>query len=101
MKRFSNHMITILTICFALATDAQDNPPMTEGTATQVQQDAATRQKELAAARERLEQAAREVAELSGQAVGAQVMTFIDGMHMGQRKAMLGINIGGTNNDGK
>ena len=42
---------------------------------------------EMEQARIRLEQAAREIAELTSEMVLPQVTEFVDGMHMGQRRA--------------
>jgi type II secretory pathway component PulC len=55
---------------------------------------------EMEEARVRLEEAAREIAELTSEMVVPFMDDFIDGVHMGHRRAMLGINIGGVSDDG-
>ncbi len=54
---------------------------------------------EMEEARVRLEAAAREIAELSSEMVIPFSENFIDEVHMGHRRAMLGINIGGVSDD--
>lgn len=59
-------------------------------------------ERKLDEAQERLEEAAREVAELSAE-LGGGVAAAMEGLHFGMRRAMLGINIGGSsdrNDDG-
>lgn len=57
-------------------------------------------EKRLAEAQQRLEAAAREVAELSAEAGSPYVMKILNkGMH-GPRRAMLGVNLGGTDANG-
>ncbi len=54
----------------------------------------------LADAQRRLEDAAREVAELSGEAMGAGVLRRFEVIRPGPRRAMLGVNLGGTEANG-
>ena len=92
MNNFIYRLIFIGATCLTLTVSAQDNAPKNADTDTT---------NRLEAARERLEQAAREVAELSGEVAGDHVIHFINGIHAGKQRAMLGINIGGATGDDK
>jgi len=62
--------------------------------------DEATLEKRLEEAQQRLEAAAREVAELSAEAGGPHVVKMFDRRVLGPRRAMLGVNLGGTEPNG-
>lgn len=62
--------------------------------------DEATLEKRLADAQQRLETAAREVAELSSEASGPQAMREFEMFVPPPRRAMLGVNLGGTESNG-
>ena len=62
--------------------------------------DLATLEKRLEDAQQRLEAAAREVAELAAEAGGPQAMREFDFLLPSPRRAMLGVNLGGTEPDG-
>lgn len=62
--------------------------------------DSATLEKRLEDAQQRLEAAAREVAELAAEAGGPQAMREFDFLLPSPRRAMLGVNLGGTEPDG-
>jgi len=62
--------------------------------------DDAALEKRLADARQRLEAAAREVAELAAEAGGPQAMREFEFFLPSQRRAMLGVNLGGTEPNG-
>lgn len=55
--------------------------------------DPASVEKRLADAQRRLEDAAREVAELSGEAAGPAYYRAFEGMRLGRKRAMLGVNL--------
>jgi len=60
----------------------------------------ASPEQRLADAQRRLEDAAREVAELSGEAAGADGMRQFDYFLGNPRRAMLGVNLGGSEPNG-
>ena len=64
--------------------------------AAPAQAEEASIEERLADAQRRLEEAAREVAELSGEAAGDDAYRAFEYFVPGRRRAMLGVNIGGT-----
>lgn len=70
------------------------------GGAALAQDEAASLEARLADAQRRLEDAAREVAELSSEAVGAGTFQESEFLLPGPRRAMLGVNLGGTEPNG-
>ncbi len=68
--------------------------------AAQAQGEDASPEERLADAQRRLEDAAREVAELSGEAAGAGGFRQFEYFLPGPRRAMLGVNLGGTEPNG-
>jgi S1-C subfamily serine protease len=84
----------ILAAIAALALGAGTTPAF-----AQTADDEALEQR-LADAQRRLEDAAREVAELSGEAMGAGLQRRFEVIRPGPRRAMLGVNLGGTEPNG-
>ncbi|HEY4644934.1 MAG TPA: PDZ domain-containing protein [Steroidobacteraceae bacterium] len=86
-------MFTVLLAGFAAA------PAFAQAVAKE--KDQAELEAKLEAARARLEAAAREVAELSGELTGPVMHDFVMAYGAHDRRAMLGINIGGGDEDAK
>jgi S1-C subfamily serine protease len=86
---------TVLAVVAAAALGVAAGPALAK------ESDEATLEKRLEDAQQRLEAAAREVAELSAEAGGPQAMRDFEFMLPSPRRAMLGVNLGGNEAEGK